>query len=111
MNSSMKAVRRRWRSWTLGEGSKAIAVPHGWSLGGEPLARPAPCELGNGSGLCARLAGAGAGSRALFHALGDALQDGGEAEQVVDEIEVPHLLRHRRTAYTPAIALQISRRR
>src|SRR4051812_16422261 len=84
----MNFRRRAWSSRVLAEYSKSMWLSS-WGLKGSgPLGeapgqfRHRPRRLAGGHRL---LAGGGAG----LHALGDALQDGGDAEHVVGHVEVP----------------------
>ena len=66
----------------------------------------APAHLGQRPGAGGRLARLRARGGAVLDALGDALQDGGHAEQVVGEVEVP--VGHHRVGVAAAGALAVA---
>src|SRR3970040_3057631 len=87
MCSSMNAVRRFCRSLTRGEYAKSIAMLLCCAF--QNFFDLRPPQLGERPGARAGVARVLARGGALHHALGDALADGGDAEQVICHVVVP----------------------
>src|SRR6185295_20023188 len=68
-----------------------------------------PAQLGERHGLARRLLRMLARRRAVEHALGDALADGGDAEQVVGQVELPDLCIDCCPTASPAVGLYVFR--
>src|SRR5574343_409377 len=92
MCSSMKASRRACMSLTLGVYSKSMVFSP-WLVidldGSSVFLGELPGQFSHRAGAGTRGARLFAGRRTVFHPLGNALQNGGDAEHVVGQVEVP----------------------
>src|SRR5688572_1015641 len=102
----MNAMRRLRSSCTFGEYSKSI----GFLLSGsfENLFDLLPAELGHQRRAATGIARMLARCRSVDHALRDALQDGGDAKQVVRHVEIPVAARDAFAPCAPAVCVDVA---
>src|SRR6185436_9122162 len=106
MCSSMNAIRRFLSSCTLGEYSKSMRSLLSGSL--QNFFDLLPAELGHQRRAAAGVARMLARRGPVDHALRDALQDRGDAKQVVRHVEIPVAARDALAPGTPAVRVDVA---